>query len=125
MNNIIYSPLRHWLGDVSYNAASVASFAVDIEETDKHYQLHADLPGITKENISVQVADGVLSVNAKYQRQSDNAVRCERRQGEFARAFHLPKNVDATAIDAAMKDGVLTLTLPKNKDAATRDIEIN
>ena len=102
-----------------------AGFRVDIEEDEKQYRLHADLPGAEKNNVSVNVEDNVLTIAAKFPRQSKSAVRSERINGEFSRAFRLPRMVDSKNIAASMKNGVLTVLLPKAESAAGRKIEIH
>ncbi len=121
----IYNPLSRMLRE--FGAAPVcaaAGFRVDIEEDEKQYRLHADLPGAEKNNISVNVEENVLTVAAKLERRNKNAVRSERIGGEFSRAFRLPRAVDSQNIEASIKNGVLTVVLPKTETAG-RKIEIN
>ena len=124
MNGIgIYDPLSYWLresnGDSSANAVRV-----DIEEDDKQYRIYADLPGIEKNQVSVNVEDNVLSVRAKTESSNNDALRRERLRGEFARTFRLPRQTDTKGIKASMKNGVLTVTVPKAKTSG-RAVEIH
>lgn len=124
MNTSLYHPFSHLLRGFD-GAEHAAGFRVDIEETEKAYRLHADLPGAEKNNISVNVEDNVLTVAAKIERGSKNTVHSERAGGDFSRAFRLPRRVDSQNIAASMKNGVLTVVVPKAEDSAGRKIEIH
>ena len=109
-------------------APSVAGFRVDIEESDKEYRIHADLPGVKKEDVSVSVEDNVLSIGAKFAREHEEEtgkrVHTERVAGEYSRGFRLSRDVQADKIDAQIQDGVLTLRLPKSGAAARRSVAV-
>lgn len=89
---------------------------VDLKETEDAYLIEVDLPGITKDDIALQYANNYLTIAAKRQesREEDTGkyLRRERRYGEFQRSFYVG-NVQENKIAAAFKDGVLTVTLPK------------
>ena len=91
--------------------------AVDVTEEEDAFKVNAELPGVAREDIHVEVLEGVLSLKAerKNGREEDNdtQVLAERSFGSFERRFHLPDTVDADSIGAELKDGVLTLTVPK------------
>ena len=112
------------------NGETMSSFspAVDIEETEGAIVLHADLPGIDKKDIEVSVSDGVLTVSGKREEKIEEkkkgSVFRERRYGSFARSFRLAPNVASDRIDAAYKDGVLTVTLPKKEEAKPKQIAV-
>ncbi len=101
---------------------------VDITEEDNRYELTADLPGIKKEDIKVEVRDNVLTLRGEKkmgeERKEKNCMLSERYYGEFTRTFTLPENVDRNAIDAAFKDGVLHLSIPKTEKAKPKQIEV-
>lgn len=100
----------------------------DISETEKQFMLSIDLPGLKKEDIKIEVVDGVLSVTGERKHQeiyNDNKThRIERSYGSFKRAFTLPKNVSADSIEAQYENGVLELVLPKTALAQSKKIEI-
>ncbi|MGI9306758.1 MAG: Hsp20/alpha crystallin family protein [Gammaproteobacteria bacterium] len=126
MNNLsgIYPPFSHLLQEFA-PARPDAGFRVDIEEDEKEYRIRADLPGVIKDNVSLNAEDNVLTVAAKFEESSENALRSERISGEYSRSFRLPRIVDAQNIAASMKNGVLTVSLPKAKtESAGRKIEI-
>jgi len=95
--------------------------AVDVVESEKVYEITADLPGMDEKNIEVKVADGVLSVKGEKQEEKEekkkNYYLQERSFGSFQRSFELPESVDPDKIEARFKKGVLTVTLPKRPEA--------
>ena len=109
---------------------SVGRFpAVDIKETDTEYQVIADLPGIPKENIEVSVKEDVMSLTVhsndeKSEESEGRVIRQERYQGTFMRSFKLNDLVDDKNIQAAYKDGVLTISVPKKEPVQPRQIEV-
>jgi HSP20 family protein len=91
--------------------------AVNIAESDKAYEITAELPGMDEKSIEVKLANGGLAIRGEKQeereeKQKDYHVQ-ERHFGSFERFFQVPDDVDADKITAAFKNGVLTVTLPK------------
>ncbi|GCF95126.1 heat-shock protein [Enterococcus florum] len=107
-------------------------FNVDIKETDKTYEVKADLPGFSKEDLTVDYQDGVLTIDAKRNNvvedkdEEGNFLRRERSSKSFRRQFML-KNIDENTIQASFRDGVLSLELTKMRptDNDRKRIEIN
>lgn len=102
--------------------------AADIFETDDALTLMLEMPGVTKNNVDVQIENDVLRVEGKidYSAYKDiEPVYTEYNVGHYARAFTLSSKIDRDAITARVEDGVLTLTLPKAKEASSRRIAIN
>jgi HSP20 family protein len=104
--------------------------AVDVSETDKGYEIKAELPGMEEKNIEVKLADGILTIKGekqedKEEKQKDYYLR-ERSFGSFQRSFQVPDGVDTNKIEANFKNGVLTLNLPKSPEAqkAAKKIEV-
>lgn len=101
---------------------------VDIRETEDALLMHAELPGIDKKDIKVDIKDGVLSLSGerKYEKDvtEENVHRIERSYGKFSRSFSLPRNVDVDKVKAEIKDGVLELRLPKHEGAKGKSIEV-
>jgi HSP20 family protein len=108
---------------------AVNSMRADIRETEKSYVIDAELPGVLKEDIKLDLRDDTLTVsvvhNEQVNEERDNYVRKERRYGSLSRSFYL-ENVTHEGITAKYADGILTVTLPKaeEKQAKTRNIEI-
>ena len=122
--------LNHMFSDF-YNQSFAGGWlpAVDIYETDDHaLVLKAELPDIKREDISVTVENNVLTLRAERRLEQeiarDRFHRMERQYGAFSRSFTLPATVDAGAINAVYKDGVLTLRLPQREDAKPKQISI-
>ena len=101
---------------------------VDISEDTENVRIHAELPGMTQKDVKLSVKDSVLTIqgerNFSDEQKEKNYYRIERSYGTFARSFTLPKLVDAENINAAMKDGVLEVTVPKKEEAKPKEIEI-
>lgn len=108
--------------------AQSALLPLDIAEDDDNLIVRASLPGFTREEIDVQVHDGILSISAQHKEehneQNERYHRRERRFGTFSRQVTLPVNIVAENTEAELKDGVLTLRLPKSQEAKPRKIQI-
>lgn len=101
---------------------------VDIRETDEALTLHAEIPGLTKDDVNITLENNVLTISGerKFEKDAkkDNYHRIERAYGAFSRSFSLPANVRTDQVRASFKDGVLTVSLPKAEEAKPRRIEI-
>ena len=90
---------------------------IDVAETDTAYELTADLPGLTDEDIQVELADNVLTLKGEKKTETEHkdkqVYRMERSYGSFQRRIALPAEVNEDAIDATFKNGVLHINLPK------------
>ena len=97
---------------------TLPAFRTDIRELDGKYVLEAELPGFEKEDIHLDVKDGILTITAEHKESHEekdekgNSLRRERRYGSFTRSFDIT-GIDEGGITAAYKNGVLELTLPK------------
>lgn len=102
--------------------------ASELTEEENHYMLSIDLPGMKKEDIKIEVADGTLVISGerKHERRNDaNQVhRFEKTYGMFKRSFVLPNTISADKVEARYENGVLELYLPKTAVAQARKIEI-
>ena len=101
---------------------------VDIEEHEEGFVLHADLPGLAKEDISIEVDGQELVISGKRvapeSQKEGGSYRRERHFGSFERRFKLGPNIKSDSIGAAYKDGVLSVTLPKAEEDKPRKIEV-
>ena len=99
--------------------------AVDVKETDNSFVLTADIPGLTKKDIKVNVANGKLSISGERShetdQENDNYHYRERRFGTFDRSFNLPGTVDEENISASFKNGILSIQLPKHEVEIPKD----
>jgi HSP20 family protein len=94
---------------------------LDVSETEQEVQIVAEMPGINEKDIEVTLADDVLTIRGEKTAESDQKKRnyhlMERSQGMFMRSLRLPFTVDANQVKALFKDGVLTIAIPKPKEA--------
>lgn len=103
--------------------------SVDLYEMDDNFVIKAELPGVDKDNIAIDVKDRVLTLSGE--RSHDNEVkeenyyRRERTHGKFQRAFTLPADVDSDKIKAEFKDGVLKIEVPKPEVVKPKQITIH
>jgi len=110
-------------------AETVWSPRVDIVEDKDTFRLHADLPGLAREDVKVAVENGVLTLSGERKAEKREGKEkgyeyFERTYGAFSRSFRLPDNVDAAGIKATHKNGVLELSLPKREEAKPKAIEV-
>jgi HSP20 family protein len=101
---------------------------VDLHETPAAYIVTAELPGLTREDVRIEIHDGHLSLSGTRQERTlrcEQYHRIERGHGSFSRTFALPLAVDGEAITAELRDGVLTVTCRKDTSAAARRISVS
>lgn len=104
--------------------------ATDIEENDKEYVIKADVPGMSREDIKLQLMDNMLTITGernvekKEEGKDQKPGLYERSYGKFVRSFTLPKNVSGEGIKASCKDGVLSVVLPKVEEEVPKAKEI-
>ena len=102
--------------------------AVDVTETDKAYEIVAELPGMDEKNVEVKVADDILTIKGEKQEEKEERRKdyylSERSFGSFQRAFQVPAGVDTDKIEANFKNGVLIVTLPKSAEAQKAEKKI-
>lgn len=98
-----------------------ATPAVDVVESEKAYEVSAELPGMDEKNIEVKLSDGNLTIKGEKQEEKEEKKRDyylkERHFGSFERCFQVPEEVDANKIEATFNKGVLKVTLPKKPEA--------
>jgi len=107
-----------------------ATPAVDVTESGTAYEITAELPGLDEKNIEVKLANGDLTIKGEKQEEKEEKKKDyylhERHLGSFERRFRVPEGVDTSKIEAAFKNGVLTVTLPKSPEVqkAEKKIEV-
>lgn len=101
---------------------------VDIFEDDHAYIFKAELPEVKKEDVSVQIENGILCIAGERKAEKEQKIRrvhrIERAQGAFSRRFELPADIDGANVEASFKEGVLTVTVAKAAHAKPRKIEV-
>lgn len=124
------SPLRStfaleplWRGELMGAAP-----AVDITESDKAYEVTADLPGMSEKDIEVKLTDGGLVIKGQKQEEKEEKKKDyylhERHFGSFERSFRVPEGVETEKVEASFKNGVLTVRLPKSAEAQKAEKKI-
>jgi len=101
---------------------------VDIVETDKQYEIHVELPGLEKSDLSLKMEDGLLVLSGERKSVTEEKDRrfrrVERLYGRFERSFRLPKEADAEKIEAEFKNGLLMISIAKAQQVAGREIQV-
>jgi len=112
------------------SAAALVRPSIDVDETDQAYRVSAELPGLTEKDVELNLRDNALTISGekRSEREEEHGGRryAERSFGRFERTIPFPAEVDAERVDAVFRNGVLTVTLPKNQKAQdkTRRIEV-
>ncbi|MGA8454398.1 MAG: Hsp20/alpha crystallin family protein [Streptosporangiaceae bacterium] len=97
----------------------------DVSETDDAYVVHAELPGVSKDQVDVQLQDRELDISGEVKQNGQGKQRqSSRRTGRFEYRTYLPGDVKADQVSAQLADGVLTVTVPKSEAAKPRRIEV-
>lgn len=102
--------------------------ALDIYQDADNVVAVVELPGMQKDQIEISLLDGMLTISGEHKEKTvngDKAARTERLAGKFRRSVSLPTRVDAKAVRADYKDGILTVTLPKAEEAKPKQIKVN
>ena len=105
------------------------ALALDVHEDDTNYFVSTALPGVTEDNIHINLHDDVLTIEAelperKVEREGSRTLVQERVYGKYSRRIRLPNSVNAEKVEAQYENGVLTLTLPKAENALPRNIPV-
>jgi HSP20 family protein len=114
-----------------WNGLAAGQFAVpvDLWDTKDAFQLRADLPGVTAEQLEINATSDSISIGGEVKAHADVSengwLRQERRVGKFQRAFTLPMAIDPTKVEATFENGVLQLVLPKAENVKPRMIKVN
>jgi len=116
-------PVR-WEGD-----PQPLQIKVDVEENDKAYTVKAEIPGVKREDINVQIEGNQVSISAEAKQEKDvkengKIIRSERYYGSLYRSFSLGQDVDQGAANAKYADGILQLTLPKKASAVNKKLTV-
>jgi HSP20 family protein len=116
------------------SAAGTASRArrwvppMDLVETDDHLVLRADLPGMKRDDVEIEIKDGALTVSgerkAEHEENAEGYYRVERAYGRFSRSLTLPDGIEPDAVEAHFQDGVLEVRIPKPAERKPHRVEI-
>ncbi len=111
--------IRRWAGN------DQQTLGVNIREADESYVLSALVPGLSAEDLNIQVLDDIVRIEGEYRQDENEYLMQELPHGSFTRTLRLPAAIDADSVEAKIADGVLTLTLPKAESARPKKIKIN
>jgi len=102
--------------------------AMDLVETNDHFVLRADLPGMTEDDVKIEFEDGTLTLSgerkAEHESKGEGFYRVERAFGTFSRSLTLPQGVDPEAVSASFDRGVLEVRIPKPEERKPKRISI-
>jgi HSP20 family protein len=119
-----------WLRPAAFPAEKGPEMKIDVKEDGSSFTVKAEIPGVNKEDIQVDIDDDRVSLRAevkkeKEEKKGEKVVYTERSYGMVSRSFTLPADVDAKAAKAEYKDGVLNLTLPKKGNGSAKRIAVS
>ena len=119
-----------WVKPLAFPQETNLEMKIDVKEDDKSYTVKADIPGVKKEDIQVDIEDDRVSLKAEVKREKaekkdEKVVYSERVYGMVSRSFTLPTDVDAKGASAEYKDGVLNLTLPKKANGSAKRVAVS
>ncbi len=107
---------------------SIWTPAVDVKENDGSFVLTADIPGLTKKDVKININNRVLNLHGERKEEKENEdgkfYYRERHIGSFSRSFQLPETVNEDGIQASFRNGVLSIELPKLEESLPKDLEI-
>jgi HSP20 family protein len=125
-----YTRAMGWPGNRGQELVTAGDWTprVDISETDGEFVVKAEIPDVRKEDVKVNVDNGVLTIQGERRQEKEEKGkrfhRVERSYGSFVRRFTLPENTDESHIRASFKDGLLNLQIPKAPQAKPKSIEV-
>jgi len=119
-----------WLKPIPMPGDGELKMKVDVKEDEKSYTIKAEVPGVKKEDIQVDVNANQVSIRAevkqeKEEKKGEKVLHSERYYGMVSRSMQLPSDVDSQAAKAEYKDGVLNLVLPKKTSAQSKRLAIS
>ena len=119
----IFNSLDRWLSNNELNLPSLWKPRFEVIDIDQSYRLRAEIPGMTKKDVSIEIKEDILTISGerKFGNDSlDDNHYSEFSYGEFSRSFNLPNDVVKGNIQASMKDGVLAIEIPKAKQVKSK-----
>jgi len=123
--------LHEQLGQLVGSDAPGWTPPVDLYETPSEFVLTAELPGLTRDEIEIQAEDGRIAIRGARSASAGRDIPCEqyhrveRGHGRFSRAFALPEPIEVDRVTADLKDGILTVSIPKAVERGTRKISVS
>jgi HSP20 family protein len=119
---------RNMLRPTRLDLEAEPEIRLDLKETEKAFMVHAEIPGVKKEDIDVSIDGNLVTIRAEVRREKEEKgetmLRSERYYGAMTRSFTLATDVDEKAATAKYADGVLELTLPKKAGSTSRRLQV-
>jgi len=119
---------RDMFGRIANTASWHLSPAVEVVDCDGEYRLTAELPGMAPEDVEIRMADGTITIRGEKtedkKEEKDDYILSERRYGSFHRALPVPAGIEPGDVSAHFANGVLTVTMPKSKEAKEKERRI-
>lgn len=111
----------------TFDSDRVRSFPIEMKSSETEYELRALLPGLTAEQVNIQFNDGTLTIDGEYKAHEEDSSNfiSEFPAGKFSRSIDIKEPVVIEKIEANMKDGILTIRLPKAEESKPKSIKIN
>ena len=131
-NSNIFNEIDRWFNQMShmpsvrYESSMTWSPQFEISESDSIYSINCELPGVRKKDISLEIADGMLTISGERisKNEGDKFHAKQLRRGKFSRSFYMPDNAKESAINARLENGMLTLEIPKQEVAKAKTKKI-
>lgn len=129
VNKLFGSPYPWWR-EAHSPALTYGSWdpAIDIRDNGNNYEIKAELPGLTKEDVGISIEGDTLTLKGEKKEEKETEkngyLRSERVFGSFLRQFSFPVKVDAENVKAAYQNGILTVNIPKKEDSKPRQIDV-
>jgi len=114
--------------DDAYNTERVLTFPMEMKTSENDYTLKAMLPGLSSDEVNIRYEDSILTIDGEYTQVAEEGREClfsEMPIGRFSRSIELKDPVIVDKIEASMKDGILTIHIPKAEEAKPKTIKIN
>lgn len=116
------------LGRTQEDGGQLLTPALDITEDENEFRVTTELPGLTKDDVQIQLENGVLAISGEKKQESESKGkswhRMERRYGAFFRSITLPRGAALETADAKFENGILVIRIPKREDVKPRTIKI-
>ena len=130
MNRILQDAFAGSIAEVGGTRETLWRPAVELNEQNGNYQVKAELPGVSKDNIDVEIGEDKITINAETKKEEEQQEKgkihaSEFRYGKFMRTVQLPTDVDNSKAKAEFKDGILTVTVPKARQEESKTKKIN
>lgn len=120
-----------YLGDTNGGLSQMMNVSMDVAETDQAFEVKVDLPGLSADDVDIQIDNNTLTIRGQRSEESEEKDeekqfhRIERYRGSFARSVVLPNSINDDETAAEFKDGVLKIVIPKSEEAKPKKINIS